>query len=102
MPYNGVWPNKNGIEIFCVPSLHLGNVLCSQVLTKSIICQGQCEKILEQAFLGGNIFRKMRIPLIFIETIIGEDIPENSCAVYSFINLVCRVTVSLFLQFFVH
>lgn len=69
--------------IFSIASFWL-NILYAKVSVKNIR-RGVWE--------GGNIFRKTGIVLLFIEAIIGEDIPENSCAVHSCIHPICIVFV---------
>lgn len=56
---------------------------------------------IREGVFWGKVLKKTEIPLIFVETIIREDIPANSCAINSFIHLMCMGT-ALFLWFLIH
>lgn len=79
------------LVIFSIAGFWL-NILYAKVIVRNT----------REGIFGGNIFRKTEIPLIFVETIIEEDIPETSCAKIVLLILFVWLRSHCFLRFLIH
>lgn len=79
------------LVIFSIARFWL-NILYAKVIVRNT----------REGVFGGNIFRKTEIPLIFVETIIEEDIPETSCAKIVLLILFVWLRSHCFLRFLIH